>query len=152
MVLTQDGKVLPVDARLDDAVDGLEEIVAVRLNVKSDQVGAEQTIHQLALPGANAKGFRIRPRDMPEDGHARIGPLFLDQPGQQRKVIVLDEHDGLGDILDLLEHGGHELAVDVLIVLPVGSPKKRAGVRDMAKRPQPFVGKAVVVALLFLFA
>ena len=41
MVLAQHGEVLPVHTRLYDAVDGLQEIVAVRLNVESDQVGAE---------------------------------------------------------------------------------------------------------------
>ena len=66
-------------------------------------------------------------------------------------MIVLDEHHGFRHIFNLLEHGGHELAVDLLVVLPVGSPKERTGVRDVAKRPKSFVGKAVVITFLFLF-
>ena len=88
---------------------------------------------------------------MPEDCHASIRPLFLDHPRQQREVIVLDEHHRFRDIFDFLEHGGHELAVHLLVVLPIGSPKKRTGVRDVAKGPESFVGKAVVITFLFLF-
>jgi hypothetical protein len=91
--------VLPIHARLDHAVDGFEKVVAMRLDVKADQIGAEQAIHQLALPGANAEGFRIRPGNVPEDGHAGIRPLFLDQPRQQGEVIILHEHHRLRDVL-----------------------------------------------------
>jgi fumarate reductase subunit D len=65
-------------------------------------------------------------------------------------VIVLDKNDGVGDVLDFLEDRVGKLAVYVLIVLPVGGAKERTSVRDMAERPEAFVGKAVVVAF-FLF-
>ena len=38
MVLTQDGKVFPIHTGLDHTVDRLQEVIAVRLDMKSDQV------------------------------------------------------------------------------------------------------------------
>ena len=51
------------------------------LNVEADEVRAQQAVQQLTLPRANAEGFRIRPGNMPEDGHARVGMLGLDHGG-----------------------------------------------------------------------
>ena len=67
-------------------------------------------------------------------------------------MIVLDEHNGFTNAFDFLKDSGCEFAVDVLVVLPVGGPKKRPGMRDVAKRPESFIGKSVVVAFLFFLA
>ena len=47
--------------------------------MKADQIRAQQPVEQVALPWADAERFRVGPRDVPEDGHARVGPLVLDQ-------------------------------------------------------------------------
>ena len=39
-----DRKPLPLDARLESTVDGLQKIVAMRLNVEPDQVRAQQPL------------------------------------------------------------------------------------------------------------
>jgi len=44
MILPQCREVLPIHARFDNAVDRLEKVIAVRLDVKANQVGAEQTV------------------------------------------------------------------------------------------------------------
>ena len=44
-------KALPLDARFQRPVHGVQKVVAVRLYVKSDQVGAQQSVEQFALPG-----------------------------------------------------------------------------------------------------
>ena len=124
----------------------------MRLNVKPDEIGAQQAIHQLALPGADAEGFRVGPGDVPENCHARVRPLFFDQPRQQRKVIVLNQNHGVGSVLDFLQHRRRELLVYILIVPPVGGAKNRTSMRDVAERPQSLVGKTVVVTLFLLFA
>ena len=82
MVKALHREMFPVDARLNDPVDRLQKISTMGLNVEPDQVGAQQPVHQFALPWTNSEGLRIRPRDMPENGHARIRPFLLDQPGQ----------------------------------------------------------------------
>ena len=60
------------------------------LNVETDEIGSQEAIQEIALPGTDSECFRIRPGNVPEDGHAGIGPLLLDQFRQQGKVVVLD--------------------------------------------------------------
>ena len=64
-------------------------------------------------------------------------------------MIVLHQNDGMADIFHLFEQRVGEFSVDFLIVLPIAGTEKRARVRDVAQRPQPFVGEPVVIALLF---
>ncbi len=144
------GELLPVDLRLERAIDGLEEIVAVRLRVKPDQVGAEQPVEDVALPGADAERLGIRPRNVPEDADARVRPRLLDHPRQEREVIVLHEHHRARRALDLLDHGFGELPVRFAIARPVGLAEQGPRVRDVAERPHALVGEAVVVAFFFL--
>ena len=142
-------KPLVVDARLDEAIDGLEKIVAVQLHVKAEQIAAEQTVEDLFLPRADAERFAVRPGDVPEVADDRIRAARLDHSRQQREVIVLHEHDGRR-ALDLLEHRLGELRVDARVLLPVGGVEDGPRVGDVAERPQRAVREAVVVAL-FLF-
>ena len=48
-----------------------------------------------------------------------------------------------------LEHGRRELLVDRPILRPVLGPEERAVVHDVAERPEPLVGKSIVITLLF---
>ena len=82
---------LPFDPAFEEPVDRLQEVGAVRLDVKADQVGAEQPVEELALPRTNAKRLRIGPGNVPEHGDSRVGALCFDQRRQQRKVIVLHQ-------------------------------------------------------------
>ena len=100
-----DGKVLPLDARFQRTVHGVQKVVAVRLNVKADQVRAEQPVQQFVLPRADPEGLGIRPRDVPENGHARVGALFLDHRGKQREMVVLYQYDGTALRRDLFQQG-----------------------------------------------
>ena len=140
---------LVIDARLDEAVDGLEKIVAVQLHVKAQQVAAEKPVEDLFLPGADAERLAMRPRNVPEVADDGIGTPPLDESRKQRKVIVLHEHDRRR-AFDLVEHGLGELRVDARVVLPVGRVENGPRIGDMAERPERAVGEAVVVAL-FLF-
>jgi hypothetical protein len=76
---------------------------------------------------------------------------LLDQPGQEREVVVLDEDERRIHVGRLGEDGRGELLVHRLVVCPVLRAKLGTGVHDVAERPQPLVGEAQVVArLLFL--
>ena len=123
----------------------------MRLYVKTDDVGAEEAFEKLPLPGADAKRFRIGPRNVPEHRHARVRPLLFDQPRQQRKVIVLNEHERLIGVLHLLQHRFGEHLVHALVLLPVGGAERRTRMGNVAERPEPFVRKAEVVAVLLRF-
>ncbi len=101
---------LPFDAAFEEPVDGLQEVGAVRLDVKADEVGPEQPVEQLALPGTNAERFRIGPGNVPEHGDSRIGPAFFDHRRQQGEVVVLHQQERIGGAFDLFELGIRELA------------------------------------------
>jgi hypothetical protein len=91
----------------------------MRLRVEADEIGAEQAVQQILLPRTDAECFRIRPRDVPEHGDLRIGPLGLQQRGQQGEVIVLNENDGTAGAAQLVECRARELPVGDLVMRPV---------------------------------
>ena len=95
MVFAVDGKMFPIDSRFQRAVHGLEEVVAMRLDVKSDQIRAQHSVDQFPLPGADAECFSIRPGNMPENCNPRVGTFLLDQSRQQGEVVVLNQHQRL---------------------------------------------------------
>ena len=139
----------PFHARFQGAIYGLQKIVAMGLNVKTDEICSQEPVEQLALPRTDTECLRIRPGNVPEDGYAGIRPLLFDQFRQQCKVIILDEQRRLLCACHLLQHCLGKLPVRLYIVLPIERPEQRPRVSDMAKRPQAFVGEAVVVALFF---
>ncbi len=123
MFVAFDGEALPVEPRLKRAVHRLQEIVAVRLHVETDQVGAQQPVQQFALPGADAERFRVRPRDVPEDRNPGIRPPLLDHARQQSEMIVLHKNHRVLSSGHLLQCGIGELAIHLLVLLPVGGAK-----------------------------
>src|SRR5208282_4288928 len=91
MPVAENGEVLPVGSRLQCPVDRSEKVVAVRLQMKTDAVCAQQSVDQLRLPRADAEGFRIGPGNVPEDGHTHAGTGTLDDLRQKSKVVILHE-------------------------------------------------------------
>ena len=63
-------------------------------------------------------------------------------------MVILDEHE-CRPTVGLLEDRIAEEGIDFAVGLPILELKNRAGERDVAERPEPFVGQAVVVAFLF---
>ena len=139
---------LVVDARLERAIDGVEEIVAVILDVETEQIVAEQAVQDVLLPRADAERLAVRPRDVPELADRDVGPRLLHESRQQREVIVLHEHDG-AVVADFFDHRIGEAAIHPHVLMPVRIVELRARIGDVAERPQRVVGAAVVVALLF---
>jgi hypothetical protein len=91
MASPSDREPLPIDFRFKKPVDGLQEVVAMKLNMESYEVRSEHPQEDLLTPRADAVGFGVRPRDVPENGHLRIGTLLLDHQGEERKMIILNE-------------------------------------------------------------
>ncbi len=145
-----DGESVPFGQRFDRAIDGSQEVVAVRLRVEADEVGANQAVHQLALPRADAEDLGVRPRNVPEDRHARVRTRLFDETRQEREVVVVHQQDRRTHVPHFFEHRIRELTIDRLIVRPVLGPEDRARVGDVAERPEALVREAVVVAALFL--
>ena len=67
-------------------------------------------------------------------------------------MIVLHQHDRLLDVLHLGEQRFGEALVDGAVVLPVAGAEARPLVHDVAERPQPLVGEAVVITSFLLVA
>jgi hypothetical protein len=144
-----DRAALAVDARLEEAVDRVQEVVAVELRVEAQDACAEQAFEQLLAVRADPEQLAVGPGDVPERDHGRARQRAPDQRRRERIVVVLHEDDRVVGI-DLLEHRAHEPLVDGAVVQPVLVAEDRARVRDVAQRPQALVGEAVVVAALLL--
>src|SRR5580700_10121681 len=67
-------------------------------------------------------------------------------------MVVLNQYHRFGCLFDLLEYRSGELAIDLLIVLPVLGPEDGTRMSDVAERPKTFVSKPVVVTLFLFFA
>src|SRR5216683_2556879 len=145
------GETFAIDARFHNSIGGLEEVITVRLYVEPDQVGAQESVHEFSLPRANAECLLVGPRNVPENCHPSIASSLFDKPGQQREMVVLHQNHRVNRAFHLFDDSVSELVVDSLVMLPIIGPEDRPGVRDVAERPKPLIGKPVVVALLFIF-
>src|SRR5262249_48903943 len=67
VVAAHDREPLAVDPRLERAVHRFQKVVAVVLGVEADDVGPEHPEKDLPLPGADAEGLEVGPRNVPED-------------------------------------------------------------------------------------
>ena len=150
MIFTVDGEVFPVNTGFQRTVHGLQEVCAKRLDMEPDQIGPQQSIHQLPLPRTNAERFRMRPRNMPENRDPRIGTLLLDHPGQQSKVIVLCQQQGILCPRHFLQHCISKLLVYLPVMLPVGVTEGRPHMGHVTQRPKPFIGETEVITFFFL--
>jgi hypothetical protein len=144
-----DGALLAIDARFEVAIHRIEEVVAVELGLESQDAAAKQSFQQFGAPGANAQAFGVRPGDVPEGDDGGAGQAFANQARGQGEVVVLHQHHGIVGF-GFLAHGLGEFAIDRFVGGPVVAAEERPHVGQVAQRPQTFVGKAVVVAALFL--
>src|SRR5258708_1350962 len=123
MVAAVYGKPLEFHARLQRAIHGLQEVDAMRLDMKADQVRAEQSMEDLPLLRTNTEGFGIGPRDMPENRDPRVRPLFLDHAWSEREMVILNQHDRLRGVRHFLENGARDLLIDAPVLFPVPGTK-----------------------------
>src|ERR1700753_3613370 len=152
MIFAFDRKVFPIDPCLKHAIHGTEAIVTVRLDVKSDEIRTEQTIQQFLLPRTDTEGFRVRPRNMPEDRNSGVRHPIFHHPRQKCEVVILNQDYRMF----LARHFFHDCigksSIHMVVVFPVRGAKRRASMRHMAERPQTLIGKAVVISFLFFRA
>ena len=118
---------LAVDARLEQPVDGVEEVVAVELRVEAEDAAAEQAVEQLLAPRADREGLRVGPGNVPEGDDRRVGQALADHPRQQREVVVLDQHHRDPSVFASATTASAKRCVDLPVVLPVGRAERRAG-------------------------
>jgi hypothetical protein len=152
MAETVNGEPVPIGKCLNRAIDCFQKIIAMPLNVETDEVSSQKTVDKFTLTRAYAEGLCIGPRYVPEDSDTRVRPCFFDHSWEQSEVIILDEKHGRFGAFHLAKDGICEAAVNLLVVKPVLRPKYRACMRDVTEWPKTLVGKAEVVAFFFLGA
>ncbi len=140
---------IEVNSRFDLAIDRVQKVLAMVVHMEAEQVVPQQTIQKLFSPREGPKDLAVGPGDVPELGDDEAGMCVLEHPWEQAEVKVLDEDKGrLGP--HFLEHRIREEPVDFAIVLPVSRVEPRTREGNVAKRPEPAVGEAVVVPFLLL--
>ena len=146
-----DQRLLAIDTRFHEAIDRVEEIVAVELRVETDHRTAQQAGDDFLLPRADAEDFRVRPRNMPERDDGGVRQFIAQHARQQREVVVLDENDRIG-ALGLAGDGLSVTRIDALIFVPIAFAEVRPHEGHVTERPQAFIGEAVIIAILLLLA
>ena len=121
----------------------------MRLNVKANQVGAQQPVNEFTLPWANPEDFGVWPGDMPENRDAGVWANFLNHARNQCQVIVLRQENRRIHVRHFLQNSIGKPLVNPLVLQPVLGSKNRPGVRDVAERPKALVRKTIVVAFFF---
>ncbi len=141
---------LPVSARFQIAVHGIQKIVAVELRVEAENAASQQAFQHFVAPGTDAHPLGIGPGNVPEDNDGGGGQALANHRGRQGEVIILHQDDGILRV-HFAAHRVGKFLVDGAVLPPVLGAEDGPRVRHVAERPQPFVGKAVVVTLLFFF-
>ncbi len=145
----RDGGVLVLDARLQEPIHRLDEVLAVEARVEAEDGAAQHALQDLAPPRADAERLGVGPGDVPEREDGGLRQLLAHHRRQQREVVVLHQHDRVV-AARLGHHRVREALVDGLVGLPVRLAEYRPHVGHVAQRPQALVGEAEVVALLLL--
>ena len=140
-----------IDARLGDVlVDAVEEVHRVAVDLKLDEIVAEQTAEHVLVRSRReqAKDVRRRKGNVPElmDEQRRLHRAQI--LGGQREVIVLNpRHRATGAPLRFVGDGVREAKIHRSVSLPVLGAILEVLDEHVAERPQRAIGEAVVVAV-----
>jgi hypothetical protein len=121
------------------AVHRVQEVVAMKLRVKPDQIRAEQSKKKFPLPRTDPEGFGVWPGDVPENSDASVGPAFFKKTGQKREVIVLNEDARVFHPFQFIHHSISKFPVGGLVLSPILGAKEGPSVGNMAEGPKAFV-------------
>src|SRR5699024_5549313 len=66
MAAVRHARRLVLDARLEIAIHGIDEVAAMVLRMEAEDRAAEQSVEHARTPRADAERLGIRPRDVPE--------------------------------------------------------------------------------------
>ena len=125
-------------------------MTGVIIGMKTDQVGAQETLQDLDTRRQKTEQLERRERDMEKEPDLRIGQLLLDQPRQQHQLVVVDPdcRIRLGDALEDIE----ETPIDRLVRGPRLVAVFHVGREVVKERPDGVVAEAAVVEVELLLA
>src|SRR5581483_4490860 len=81
-----DTAMLNVDHRFDAAVYRVQEIGAVVLKMKPEEIVSQQAVQEFFAPWKHAKHLAVGPRNVPELGHDQLGIPLFEHPRQKSEV------------------------------------------------------------------
>ena len=125
--------------------------------MEPDDVVGEDALVDLSanLRGQHAPRIRLAPGDVDEVMQERVRALAADHPRQRVEVVVVDHHDRLLDLRDLLERRRREVLVDDVVAEferlgLVAADVRRVGQvpQVVLDEPQHRVGNDVVEAVV----
>ena len=139
-----------VGAVADAQADQPHEVGGAPGQLEADQVGAEQTLEDLAAPGQLLEQLGRRERDVEVEPDAQVGPQLTEHLRHQLQLVVLHPHRRAlrGD----LGRRHREALVDRDVGLPPLAVELRLGDEVVVERPQRAVGEALVELLDLLGA
>ena len=157
--LPDDDAAVVVDLGADQLAAALQEVAPVGLRVEADDVVGEQAgVELLADPRRqHAPRVRLRPGDVDEVVQEDVRAGAAHELGQRVEVVVVDHHDRVLDVLDLLDDGAREVLVDDVVAELERLDLVAADVRRVGEipqvvldEPQHRVGEDVVEAVVGL--
>jgi hypothetical protein len=143
-----DARSIPINPDREEAVYGIEEVVAERLQMKSDKVCPQHPFQDLPFPRADLKRFRRGPGDMPKEADHGIRPSLPNQLGEQGKMIILNEEKRTL-LAAFLKNGIGEFLIHLHIRLPILLLKMGTVMGQMTERPDRLVGEPIIIPFLF---
>ena len=84
-----------LDFGIELLLDRQQEVAAIALQLKREQIVGEETGQDLACPGTNPQPIWIRPRNVPEQCGARGRTPGAQRRRDERQMVVLDEDRGI---------------------------------------------------------
>ena len=137
-------KVLPKNSGFQNVINSFKKMITMILSMKSDQISSQHTNEYFPLPWTNAKGFRVRPWDMPENCNFSVWFFTFNQLGKQREMKILYQNKWLLFISCFLQDYFCKILIYFFIILPIIISEYWTRMRNMAKRPQTFIRKPIV--------
>ena len=103
----------------------------MKLRVKAQNCAPQKPIDDLLAPGADAKGLRVGPGDMPESQDRGVGQPLADHSGQESEVIVVHQNNRVV-AARLIDHDVGEALFDRHVLIPILLAKHRPHESDVA--------------------
>ena len=122
-----------------------DEVLGAAGQLEADQVGAEESLEDLAPPRQLLEQLGRRERDVQVEADPQVGAQLAQHPRHQLQLVVVDpDRRVLGG---LVRGRRGEPLVDLDVALPPLPVELRLGDEVVVERPQRGVGEALVVPL-----
>jgi hypothetical protein len=129
---------LLVDLGADQLAAALQEVAPVGLGVEADDVVRQDSGVELLADARRQypPGVGLGPGNVDEVVQEGVGTSAAHQLGQRVEVVVVDHHDRLLDLRDLLDHGPRQVFVDDVVAELEGLDLVATDVRRVREVPE----------------